>query len=89
MKKKETERKYTICHPVVFAMVMKDAELCRELLQRILPERKIKEIRFRYAGDEDKGHQDIMHPITVKDPRDGENDYRGDRGQVGAFGCFV
>ena len=38
--------KYTICHPVVFAMVMQDAELCRELLQRILPERKIRKIRF-------------------------------------------
>ena len=45
--------KYTICHPVVFAMVMQDVELCRELLQRILPERKIREIRFLDTDEEE------------------------------------
>ena len=45
------KNKYTICHPVVFAMVMQDVELCRELLQRILPERKIREIRFLDTDD--------------------------------------
>ena len=45
------KKKYTICHPVVFAMVMQDAELCKDLLQRILPERKIREIRFLYEEE--------------------------------------
>lgn len=51
MMNQSQKSRYTICHPVVFAMVMQDEELCRELLQRILPERKIREIRF--LGEEE------------------------------------
>ena len=34
---KLTKVKYPITNPLVFAIVMKDAELCRELSERILP----------------------------------------------------
>ena len=43
---KLTKVKYPITNPLVFAIVMKDAELCRELIERILPGRKISKIRF-------------------------------------------
>ena len=52
MENKTLKKKYTICHPVVFAMVMQDEQLCRELLQRILPERKIRDIRFLYEEED-------------------------------------
>lgn len=58
MMKQSQKSKYTICHPVVFAMVMQDAELCRELLQRILPDRKIREIRF--LGAEEDGTAETL-----------------------------
>lgn len=37
---------YKLTHPLMFAIVMRDESLCKELLNRILPERKVKEIRF-------------------------------------------
>ena len=43
---KLTKVKYPITNPLVFAIVMKDAELCRELIERLLPGRKISKIRF-------------------------------------------
>ena len=43
---KLTKVKYPITNPLVFAIVMNDAELCRELIERILPGRKISKIRF-------------------------------------------
>lgn len=51
MTKKKTHS--ILCNPVMFSVVMKDEELFRELLSRILPDRKIKELRFRDCGDGD------------------------------------
>lgn len=39
--------KYPFTNSVVFAMVMEDPELCRELIARIFPRRKVKEVRIR------------------------------------------
>ena len=42
-----------LCNPVMFSAVMKDEALFREFLSRILPDRKIKELRLRDLGDEE------------------------------------
>ena len=41
---------YPLSNPLMFATVMNDKERCRQLIERVLPERKIKELRF--PGDE-------------------------------------
>ncbi len=38
--------KYPLTNPLVFAIVMRDAELCQELIERILPGRRVSKIRF-------------------------------------------
>lgn len=45
MTKKKTRS--SLCNPVMFSTVMKDEELFRGLLSRILPERKIRSLRLR------------------------------------------
>ena len=42
----------SLCNPVMFSVVMKDEELFRELLSRILPERKIRALRLCEQEDE-------------------------------------
>ena len=53
---KMTETMYKFRHPltkpVIFAEVMEDPEICRGLLERILPEKKVKELRFIKLEDE-------------------------------------
>ena len=41
-----SHKNYKLNHPLMFAIVMQDEDLCRELLNRILPERKVKDVRF-------------------------------------------
>ena len=41
---RKTYHKFT--EQLVFAIVMRDAMLCRELVERIIPDRKVREIRF-------------------------------------------
>ena len=48
--KKDEKIIYPLSNPIVFAMVMNDKERCRKLLERILTERTIKDIKF--AKDE-------------------------------------
>lgn len=40
------KKKYTIRNAIMFAMVMRDKELCVDLLNKIFPERKIVDIRY-------------------------------------------
>lgn len=40
------EIKYPFSHHIIFAMVMDDPELCKELIERILPDKKVKEVRI-------------------------------------------
>ena len=49
MTKKKTHS--SLCNPVMFSVVMKDEELFRELLSRILPDRKIRSLRFHDCGE--------------------------------------
>ncbi|MGN1143933.1 MAG: Rpn family recombination-promoting nuclease/putative transposase [Anaerovoracaceae bacterium] len=53
--KKRNSKKYTICNPVIFSIVMQNPELCRGLLERIFPDRKVKEVQLKYeiADDEE------------------------------------
>lgn len=46
VEKQKSEIKYKFTNQLMFAIVMRDEDLCRELLQRIMPERTIREIRF-------------------------------------------
>lgn len=39
--------KYPFTNSVVFSMVMEDPELCRELIERIFPDRKVDAVRIR------------------------------------------
>lgn len=48
-----TSKQYTICHPVIFAMVMRDPNICKEFLQRVISERKISQVRFHSETDDD------------------------------------
>lgn len=52
MTKKKTRS--SLCNPVMFSTVMKDEELFRGLLARILPERKVRSLRLRDRDDEDR-----------------------------------
>lgn len=45
--KKKNPKKYTICNPVIFSIVMQNPELCRGLLERIFPDRKVKEVQLK------------------------------------------
>ena len=49
MTKKKTHS--SLCNPVMFSVVMKDEELFRELLSRILPDRKIRSLRLHDCGE--------------------------------------
>ena len=48
------KRKYSIKNLVMFGIIMKNPEFCIGLLERIFPGRKVKELRFVYAADEDE-----------------------------------
>ena len=48
------KRKYSIKNPVMFGIIMKNPEFCIGLLERIFSGRKVKELRFVYAADEDE-----------------------------------
>ena len=50
MTKKKTRS--SLCNPVMFSTVMKDEELFRGLLARVLPERKIRSLRLRDHQEE-------------------------------------
>lgn len=39
--------KYPFSNHIIFAMVMDDPNLCKELIERILPDRKVKEVRIK------------------------------------------
>ena len=54
-----SQKNYKLSHPLMFAIVMQDEYLCRELLNRILPERKVKDVRF--PGDHNP--KTIYHEI--------------------------
>ena len=58
--KKRNPKKYTICNPVIFSIVMQNPELCRGLLERIFPDRKVKEVQVKYeiADDEEDDAED-------------------------------
>ncbi|MGN0714468.1 MAG: hypothetical protein ACI4LN_01505, partial [Anaerovoracaceae bacterium] len=58
--KKRNSKKYTICNPVIFSIVMQNPELCRGLLERIFPDRKVKEVQLKYeiADDEEDDAED-------------------------------
>ncbi|MGN1414885.1 MAG: Rpn family recombination-promoting nuclease/putative transposase [Anaerovoracaceae bacterium] len=58
--KKRNPKKYTICNPVIFSIVMQNPELCRGLLERIFPDRKVKEVQLKYeiADDEEDDAED-------------------------------
>ena len=46
MSEKTKELKYKFTNQIMFAIIMRDEELCSELIQRIIPERRIRKIRF-------------------------------------------
>ena len=50
----KVNHKFKFTNDYVFAEVMKDPELCRQLLERIFPNREIKEIRFCNPKERDK-----------------------------------
>lgn len=37
---------FTLAHDIMFGMVMQDKDICKGLLERIFPERKVKELKF-------------------------------------------
>ena len=55
------------CNAVVFAEVMKDPEICRRLIERILPGKKVKELRFVKEEDEFENAHTVRE-ILVKEP---------------------
>ncbi len=60
-----TKKMYKLSHPLMFAIVMHDESLCRELLNRILPERRVKEIRFADDRDPKTLHHEIEKAIIT------------------------
>lgn len=46
MQEKTKELRYKFTNQLMFAIIMRDEELCKELIQRIIPEREIRSIRF-------------------------------------------
>lgn len=62
----ETPQKtYKLSHPLMFAIVMQDEELCKELLNRILPERKVKEVRFPDGHNPKTIHHEIEKALIA------------------------
>lgn len=66
MSKKKKVRP-VFCNAVVFAEVMKDPEICRRLIERILPGKKVKELRFVKEEDEFENAHTVRE-ILVKEP---------------------
>ncbi len=56
---------YKLTHPLMFAIVMRDESLCKELLNRILPERKVKEIRFPDDSNPKAAYHEIEKAIIA------------------------
>lgn len=57
------QKNYRLSHPLMFAIVMQDEYLCRELLNRILPERKVKEVRFPGGHNPKTIYHEIEKPL--------------------------
>ena len=62
------EIKYTICNPVVFAEVMENPEICKKLLERILPDKKISQLKF-ICTDEDDFFNEVDSTISAMKPQ--------------------
>ncbi len=60
-----TKKMYKLSNPLMFAIVMLDESLCKELLNRILPERRVKEIRFADDWDPKTLHHEIEKAIIA------------------------
>ncbi|MGN0658281.1 MAG: Rpn family recombination-promoting nuclease/putative transposase, partial [Emergencia sp.] len=52
---------YPFTDPVVFPLVMYDADMCRQLIERILPGRRVRQIRF--SGQDENGRVDVEKAI--------------------------
>lgn len=63
--KRITYHEFTFTNDYVFAEVMKNEELCRQLLQRILPDRKIRELRL--CDEPGRGEKGEATSETQKD----------------------
>ena len=69
MKRKE-HHQFSFTNDYVFAEVMKDPKLCRQLLQRILPDREIKELKLckeqkpGESGDELQAGSEVQKDIS-------------------------
>ena len=63
--KRITYHELTFTNDYVFAEVMKNEELCRQLLQRILPDRKIRELRL--CDEPGRGEKGEATSETQKD----------------------
>ena len=63
---------------LMFAIVMRDAMLCRELVERIIPDRKVREIRF--------SDNPVMDSLakSIADDADRKADYDGTSGWMTA-----
>ena len=46
--------KYPFSSKLMFAIVMHDEEACRQFIEKLFPEKKVKEIRFRERNEGDK-----------------------------------
>ena len=64
----KVKHNYTIKNPVMFALIMKNPDLCKGLIERIFPGRKVKELRFVYSADEDEEMQDVIRTVQRLDP---------------------
>lgn len=60
-----SHKNYKLNHPLMFAIVMQDEDLCRELLNRILPERRVKEIRFPGGHNPKTIHHEIEKALIA------------------------
>ena len=63
-KQERKMKKYTICNPIMFALIMKNPVLCRGLLERIFPERKIQEIRL-ISPEEEESEEEAGTEVTI------------------------
>lgn len=59
------QKTYKLNHPLMFAIVMQDEDLCKELLNRILPERKVKEVHFPDGHDPSAVHHEIEKALVA------------------------
>lgn len=62
------KKTYSITHPVMFAVVMKNPELCRGLIERIFPGRRVKDLHFVYSADEDENNQEVLRTWEQVNP---------------------